>query len=68
CPNHGAVVLEAFLDSTEPAPSECGARPANLTEMPWPFQLAFYTPRPGEPMPSPAAVEVANRRSESDDD
>ena len=68
CPHHGAVVLEAFLDSTEPTPSECGARPANLTEMPWPFQLAFYVARPGEPMPTPSAVEVANRRTRSDED
>jgi penicillin-binding protein 1A len=68
CPYHSQVVLEAFLDTTEPAQRPCGARPANLSELPWPFQVAFYTPRQGEPMPTAAAVEVANRRATSGDD
>jgi hypothetical protein len=62
------VILEAFLDTTEPTQRACGARPANLTELPWPFQVAFYSPRPGEPMPTSAAVEVANRRAGSGDE
>jgi penicillin-binding protein 1A len=68
CPHHGEVILEAFLDGTEPDPQECGDPPPNLSELPWPFQLAFYSPWPGEPMPTPEAVEVANRRMEKDGD
>jgi hypothetical protein len=56
------VVLEAFLDGTEPDPVDCGDRPSNLPDLPWPFQLAFYSPRPGEPMPTPEAVAIANWR------
>ena len=68
CPYHTQVVLEAFLDTTEPTQRACGARPANLTELPWPFQVAFYSPRPGEPMPTSTAVEIANARVVADDD
>jgi penicillin-binding protein 1A len=62
CPYHGDVILEAFLDGTEPGPADCGDLPPNLTSLPWPFQLAFYSPWPGEPMPTPEAVAVADRR------
>ena len=68
CSYHSRVILEAFLDTTEPNQRPCGARPANLSELPWPFQVAFYSPRPGEPMPTAAAVEVANQRAGSGDE
>ncbi len=58
CPK---VVLEAFLDGTEPTKS-CSDKWHEIIDLPWPFQEPFYTPRPGEPMPTPEAVEVANER------
>ena len=67
CSYHGEVVLEAFLDGTEPDPQECGELPPNLSELPWPFQLAFYSAWPGEPMPTPEAVEIADRRIRKED-
>jgi penicillin-binding protein 1A len=59
------VVLESFLDGTEPTES-CSNDLHGLADMPWPFQLPFYTPRPGEPMPTPEAIAVANSRIEAD--
>jgi penicillin-binding protein 1A len=61
CPHHGSIILEAFLDGTEPT-QPCSERPPGLEELPWPFQLAFYEPRPGEPMPTGDAVNMANER------
>jgi len=61
CANQTSVILEAFLDGTEPT-APCSERMPGLEELPWPYQLAFYTPRPGEPMPSGMAVEVADER------
>ncbi|NOZ78715.1 MAG: PBP1A family penicillin-binding protein [Acidobacteria bacterium] len=58
CPK---VILEAFLDGTEPTES-CSKKRHELVKLPWPFQEPFYTPRPGEPMPTPDAVEIANER------
>jgi len=68
CAYHSDVILEAFLDGTEPASQECGEIPETLHELPWPFQLAFYTPRPGEPMPTPEAIEVADERLTKDEE
>jgi hypothetical protein len=61
CTHHTSVILEAFLDGTEPT-APCSARLPGLEELPWPFQLAFYTPLPGEPMPTGMAVEAADVR------
>jgi hypothetical protein len=61
CPHHTKVILEAFLDGTEPT-RPCGERLPGLEELAWPFQLPFYQPRPGEPMPSGEAVNMADER------
>jgi penicillin-binding protein 1A len=61
CEHHGTIVLEAFLDGTEPT-SPCSERLPGLDELPWPFQLPFYSPRPGEPMPTIESVQVADER------
>jgi len=55
------VILEAFLDGTEPSES-CSKEWHRIIELPWPFQLPYYTPRPGEPMPTPEAIELADER------
>lgn len=68
CAHHGEVILEAFLDGTEPPSTECGEIPESLHELPWPFQLAFYTPRPAEPMPTVESIEVADERLIEDED
>jgi penicillin-binding protein 1A len=60
-PSCSSVVLEAFLDGTEPAES-CNDELHERHEIPWPFQQAFYTPRSGEPMPTIEAVAVADNR------
>lgn len=60
-PGCDKVVLEAFLDGTEPTEA-CRPSLHQLAEMPWPFQEPSYTPRMGEPMPSPAAVAIADGR------
>jgi penicillin-binding protein 1A len=61
CAHHDKIILEAFLDGTEPTES-CGDRLPGLEQLPWPFQLPFYHPRPGEPMPSGEAVNIADER------
>ena len=61
CEHHETVILESFLDGTEPVRS-CSERPAGLDELPWPFQLPFYEARPGEPMPNGDAVATAEER------
>ena len=61
------VLLEAFLDGTQPA-EDCSEELHRLVELPWPFQEPFYTPRPGEPMPTLEAVAVADERIEEDDE
>ena len=68
CPYHGEVILEAFLDGTEPDSEECGDVPDGLHELPWPFQLSFYTPRPGEPMPTVESIVIADERLTDDED
>jgi len=60
-PGEVDAVDEAFLDGTDPIAAhtpELGA----LMQLPWPFQLPSYTPHPGEPMPSPEAVAIADQR------
>jgi penicillin-binding protein 1A len=66
CPGQERIVLEAFLDGTEPTDG-CVEREYVLHELPWPFQLPYYAPRPGEPMPTAEAVEVADDRITGDD-
>ncbi|MEE4273629.1 MAG: PBP1A family penicillin-binding protein [Thermoanaerobaculales bacterium] len=61
CSNQGPVILEAFLDGTEPT-QPCTEREVAVKELPWPFQLPFYEPKPGEPMPDSMALEVADER------
>ena len=61
CSQQTSVVLEAFLDGTEPS-EPCREQEVPLRELPWPFQLPFYEPKPGEPMPDSLALEVADER------
>jgi penicillin-binding protein 1A len=58
CPK---IVLEAFLEGTEPSES-CADELHGLHDLPWPFQQPYYTPRPDEPMPSLEAIMVADQR------
>jgi penicillin-binding protein 1A len=59
------VVLEAFLDGTEPVDS-CLPEHLPVEDMPWPFQQPLYAPRPGEPMPSLEAIACADERLKPD--
>jgi penicillin-binding protein 1A len=61
CSHQTSVVLEAFLDGTEPT-EPCREQEVPLKDLPWPFQLAFYEPKPGEPMPDDMALAVADER------
>jgi len=61
CPGQDRIVLEAFLDGTEPTEG-CTETEYVLHDLPWPFQLPFYEPRPGEPMPTPDAIQIADDR------
>ena len=61
CAHHEKIILESFLDGTEPTES-CSDRLPGLEALPWPFQLPFYEPKPGEPMPSGEAVNIADER------
>jgi penicillin-binding protein 1A len=61
CSQQKTVILEAFLDGTEPT-QPCREQEVPLKELPWPFQLAFYEPKPGEPMPDSMALAVADDR------
>jgi penicillin-binding protein 1A len=61
CSYQKNVILEAFLDGTEPV-DPCSEEMGEIMDLPWPFQLPFYTPKPGEPMPTAEAVEVADER------
>ena len=61
CSQQTSVVLEAFLDGTEPS-EPCREQEIPLRELPWPFQLTFYEPKPGEPMPDSMSVAVADER------
>jgi penicillin-binding protein 1A len=55
------VILEAFLIGTDPT-VRCSEQDHLLDQLPWPFQLPSYTPQAGEPMPTAAAIQVADRR------
>ncbi len=61
CGYQTSVILEAFLDGTEPT-EPCREELAGVDELPWPFQVPFYLPKPGEPMPTFESVEVADGR------
>jgi len=65
CADRSRVVLEAFLDGTEPLVT-CEADEPGLSEMPWPFQQAYYTPRIGEPMPDLNSLARADERIEEE--
>jgi len=60
-PECNDVILDAFLDGTEPLETYDPALHRAMDE-PWPFQQPFYQARPGEPMPSPEAIRVADQR------
>jgi penicillin-binding protein 1A len=61
CSQQTSVVLEAFLDGTEPD-EPCREQEFPLKDLPWPFQLAFYEAKPGEPMPDSMSVAAADER------
>jgi membrane carboxypeptidase/penicillin-binding protein len=61
CSYQTSVILEAFLDGTEPT-EPCREELAGVSDLPWPFQVPYYNPKPGEPMPTLDAVEVADER------
>jgi len=61
CSYQTDVILEAFLDGTEPM-DPCREEMAEIMDLIWPFQLPYYTPKPGEPMPTFDSVEVADER------
>jgi penicillin-binding protein 1A len=61
CRHQTGVILEAFLDGTEPD-EPCREQTVPVKDLPWPFQLAHYEPKPGEPMPDNAAIGVADER------
>ncbi len=61
CSQQTTVILEAFLDGTEPS-EPCREQEIPWRELPWPFQLPFYEPKPGEPMPDSLALAVADER------
>ncbi|MCU0304198.1 MAG: PBP1A family penicillin-binding protein [Thermoanaerobaculales bacterium] len=61
CRYQTGVILEAFLDGTEPD-EPCREQEVPVKDLPWPFQLAFYEPKPGEPMPDSQAIAVADER------
>jgi len=61
CAKNSRVILEAFLDGTEPTRT-CEEDDPKVRELPWPFQQNYYTPRPNEPMPSPEAVACVDQR------
>jgi len=63
CAYQKDVILEAFLDGTEPV-EPCHEEMAEIMSLIWPFQLPFYTPKPGEPMPTAEAIEMADERLE----
>lgn len=61
CGYQQSIILEAFLDGTEPT-DPCREELAGVDELPWPFQVPYYVPKPGEPMPTIEAIEVADER------
>jgi penicillin-binding protein 1A len=61
CDYQTEVILEAFLDGTEPM-DPCREQMGEIVDLIWPFQLAYYSPKLGEPMPTFQAVEVADER------
>lgn len=61
------VLLESFLDGTEPT-QDCPPELHEIVELPWPFQQPSYTPRPGEPMPTAEALQIADQRIRGDEE
>ena len=61
CSYQESVILEAFLDGTEPV-DPCNEEMGEIMDLPWPFQMPYYTAKPGEPMPTFDAVGVADER------
>ena len=61
CGYQTSVILEAFLDGTEPT-EPCREDLAGVAELPWPFQVPYYVAKPGEPMPTIQSIEVADER------
>ena len=50
--------IEQIINHRDLTEQEMG----EVMELPWPFQLAHYTAKPGEPMPNMDAVDVADER------
>jgi penicillin-binding protein 1A len=61
CSHQQEVILEAFLDGTEPI-DPCNEEMGEIINLPWPFQLSYYSPKPGEPMPTMEAIGFADDR------
>ncbi|MCD4748666.1 MAG: PBP1A family penicillin-binding protein [Thermoanaerobaculales bacterium] len=67
CSTGSEVILDAFLDGTEPNIT-CEEDDPALRDLPWLFQQAYYAPRDGEPMPTPEALICADDRFKPDED
>lgn len=68
-PGASRVIEEAFLLGTGPVEA-WQPRQATIQSLPWPQQLAFYQPRPGERMPGDFALDpeiLAERGEEAGD-
>jgi penicillin-binding protein 1A len=61
CEYQTEVILEAFLDGTEPM-DPCREEMGEIADLIWPFQLPYYPPKLGEPMPTFEAINVADER------
>ena len=63
CADRSRIVLEAFLDGTQPLMT-CEGDDPDLWQLPWLFQQAHYTPRIGELMPDLLSLARADERIE----
>lgn len=63
----GEVLLESFLDGTEPQ-IECTELWPEIAELPWPLQQPAYDPKPDELMPDLASIQAADDRITGEDE
>jgi penicillin-binding protein 1A len=63
----GEVILESFLDGTEPQ-IECTELWPEIQSLPWPLQQPAYDPKPGELMPDLASIQAADDRITGEDE
>ncbi len=63
--NTPRTIQEAFVAGTQPR-GVWEPRWETIRQLPWPQQLAFYTPHPGERLPSREAVALVTAQSEED--